>query len=69
MIKIALIVVLYSVVAPFSAISQIKYIEEGNKGLGIDLNYSYLNKTDNYQAQVGYSGSGVFDVGVIYAKS
>jgi len=69
MIKVALIVVLYSVAIPFAAISQIKYLEEGNKGLGIDLNYSYLNNTDNFQGQVGYSGSGVFDIGVIYAKA
>jgi hypothetical protein len=68
-IKIILIAVLCLAVAPSLAISQIKYIEEGNKGLGVDLNYSYLNKTDNEQVQIGYSGSGVFDIGLIYAKA
>lgn len=69
MIKTSLLAVLILAAAPSLTIAQIKYIEEGNKGLGVDLNYSYLNKTDNEQVQIGYSGSGVFDIGLIYAKA
>jgi hypothetical protein len=67
--KIYRSIFLLLLILPLPGVSQIKFLNEGEKALGLDVTYSRVNQTDTYQAQAGYSGGGMYDIGFMYGKA
>lgn len=51
-----------------TAFSQGNYLKKGNNGVGLGFGYSSNSNVSGITANIGYSSSGIFDVGLSYGR-
>jgi outer membrane usher protein FimD/PapC len=69
MMKKLQLIILTAIFLPSIAFSQGEYLEKGQNGVGISAGFSTNKDANAFGAGVGYSFSGIFDIGFSYTRA
>jgi len=62
-------ILIFLALVPSLSNTQTKYLSDGERGIGVNANYSSLNKTDNFAFNLGVSHNNRFGFGIHYGSA